>query len=108
MYVEAKTLGLLGPEILLIAVATLLYVGGAFYRQRETWSLVALISYALAGIWIVYRNFNQEAQIISGPKNTRRTRYSMYQAPRTTLLIDRTEITIHCDCDAGGACVVAR
>lgn len=67
MYVETSTLGLLGPEILLIAMATLLYVGGAFHRQRETWSLVALASYAAAGIWIVYRNFNQEAQILSGP-----------------------------------------
>ena len=67
MYVETSTLGLLGPEILLIAMATLLYVGGAFYRQRETWSLVALAAYAAAGVWIVYRNFNLEAQIISGP-----------------------------------------
>jgi NADH-quinone oxidoreductase subunit N len=67
VYVETSTLGLLGPEILLIAIATLLYVGGAFYRQRETWSLIALASYAAAGIWIVYRNFNQEAQILSGP-----------------------------------------
>ena len=39
MYVEAHTLALLGPEILLIAMATLLYVGGAVVRQREAWSL---------------------------------------------------------------------
>lgn len=66
MYVETSTLGLLGPEILLIAIATLLFVGGAFYRQRETWSLVALISYVVAAGLILYRS-SSEAQILSGP-----------------------------------------
>jgi NADH-quinone oxidoreductase subunit N len=66
VYVETSTLGLLGPEILLIAIATLLFVGGAFYRQRETWSLVALVSYVVAAGLILYRS-SSEAQILSGP-----------------------------------------
>jgi NADH:ubiquinone oxidoreductase subunit 2 (subunit N) len=67
VYVETSTLGLLGPEILLIAIATLLFVGGAFYRQRETWSLVALVSYVVAAGLILYRSYNSDAQILSGP-----------------------------------------
>ncbi len=67
MYVEARTLGLLGPEILLIAVATLLYVGGAFYRNREAWSLVALASYLGAGVLTLYYSHGSEAAILSGP-----------------------------------------
>lgn len=67
MYVEAKTLGLLGPEILLVAMATLLYVGGAFYRQRETWSIIALVSYVLAGGWLLYSSTGAEVIVTSGP-----------------------------------------
>ena len=68
MFVETSTLGLLGPEILLIAVATLLYVGGAFYRQREAWSLVALVSYLVAAGWIIYKTAaSSDVQVISGP-----------------------------------------
>jgi NADH-quinone oxidoreductase subunit N len=67
VYVEAKTLGLLGPEILLIAIATLLYVGGAFYRQRETWSVVALVGYVLAGGWLLYYGNGSDVAVVSGP-----------------------------------------
>lgn len=67
MYVEAKTLGFLGPEILLVAIATLLYVGGAFYRQRETWSVVALIGYLLAGGWLLYHGNGTDIAAVSGP-----------------------------------------
>ena len=68
MYVENATLGLLGPEILLLAVATLLYVGGAFVRQREAWSLVALVSYLFAFGWILCRIYTgAEGQVFSGP-----------------------------------------
>ncbi|WP_254513419.1 NADH-quinone oxidoreductase subunit N [Anatilimnocola floriformis] len=68
MYVETSTLGLLGPEILLLAIATLLFVGGAFVRQREAWSLVALVSYVVAFGWILCRVYTgTEAQVFSGP-----------------------------------------
>jgi NADH-quinone oxidoreductase subunit N len=53
VFVEARTIGLLGPEILLTAVATTLYVGGAFVRNREAWSLAALVAYVAAGIWLL-------------------------------------------------------
>ncbi|WP_425615860.1 NADH-quinone oxidoreductase subunit N [Anatilimnocola sp. NA78] len=66
MFVEARTLGLLGPEILLIAIATLIYVGGTFVRQRETWSLVALITYVAAGIWLLSTTSGSEV-VNSGP-----------------------------------------
>jgi NADH-quinone oxidoreductase subunit N len=70
VYVEARTLALLGPEILLIALATLIYVGGAFVRQREAWSLVALAGYFVAGGWVLARMYGAdtaEASVLSGP-----------------------------------------
>ncbi|QDU27102.1 NADH-quinone oxidoreductase subunit N [Anatilimnocola aggregata] len=66
MFVEARTLGLLGPEILLTAIATLLFVGGAFVRQREAWSLVALVSYVVAGIWL-FTTSDGSLSVTSGP-----------------------------------------
>lgn len=66
MFVEARTLGLLGPEILLTAMATLIYVGGAFVRQREGWSIAALVAYIAAGIWL-YTGTTGLATTMSGP-----------------------------------------
>jgi NADH-quinone oxidoreductase subunit N len=70
VYVDAHTLALLGPEILLIAVATVIYVGGEFVRLREAWSLVALASYVVALGWIISRTYGVGAgdeAVLSGP-----------------------------------------
>jgi NADH:ubiquinone oxidoreductase subunit 2 (chain N) len=53
--VEWKTLILLWPEVILIAAASSIFVGGAFTRSRSYWAAVAVLSYlvaaaALAGV----------------------------------------------------------
>ena len=49
MLVEWKTISLLWPEVLLIAAASAIFVGGAFTKSRAWWALMALISYVAAG-----------------------------------------------------------
>src|SRR5262245_31701759 len=46
--VEWKTLILLWPEVILIAAASSIFVGGAFTRSRSYWAAVAVLSYAVA------------------------------------------------------------
>ena len=55
MLVEWKTISLLWPEVILIAAASSIFVGGAFTRSRAYWAAAALLSYlvaaaALAGV----------------------------------------------------------
>ncbi|MCI0358678.1 MAG: NADH-quinone oxidoreductase subunit N, partial [Planctomycetaceae bacterium] len=55
MLVEWKTIVLLWPEVILIAAASSIFVGGAFTRSRAYWAAVAVLSYlvaaaALAGV----------------------------------------------------------
>jgi NADH-quinone oxidoreductase subunit N len=47
--VEWKTIALLWPEVVLIAAASAIFVGGAFTKSRAWWALMALISYIAAG-----------------------------------------------------------
>jgi hypothetical protein len=47
--VEWKTISLLRPEVVLIAAASAIFVGGAFTKSRAWWALMALISYVAAG-----------------------------------------------------------
>jgi NADH-quinone oxidoreductase subunit N len=47
--VEWQTVGLLWPEVVLIAAASAIFVGGAFTKSRQWWALMALISYIVAG-----------------------------------------------------------
>ena len=49
MLVEWNTIALLRPEVVLIAAASAIFVGGAFTRSRAWWALMALISYIAAG-----------------------------------------------------------
>jgi NADH-quinone oxidoreductase subunit N len=46
--VELETIKLLLPEEILVAIASAIFVGGAFVRGQRLWSVVALIGYALA------------------------------------------------------------
>lgn len=48
MLVEFETIKLLLPEEILVAMASIIFVGGAFVRGRKLWSAVALAGYALA------------------------------------------------------------
>ena len=48
MLVEWNTIARLWPEVILIAAASSIFVGGAFTRSRAWWAAVALLSYAAA------------------------------------------------------------
>ena len=39
----------LGPEILVVLTAVVVYVGGAFAAPRASWSWIALAGFGLAG-----------------------------------------------------------
>lgn len=49
MFVELKTVQALAPEFLLILAATLVFVGGAFQRNRGLWLGVSLLGFVVAG-----------------------------------------------------------
>lgn len=53
MFVEAKTVTLLWPEIVLIAAATTIFIFGAFRRSRAWWTIVSLVAYAAAAVALV-------------------------------------------------------
>ncbi|HEX5105983.1 MAG TPA: NADH-quinone oxidoreductase subunit N [Pirellulaceae bacterium] len=68
MLVEWNTLGLLRPEIILVAAATTIFVGGAFAKSRAWWALFALISYVAAGAALAsYGPPWAEGSTLSGP-----------------------------------------
>jgi NADH-quinone oxidoreductase subunit N len=48
--VEWKTIILLWPEVILLAAASSIFVGGAFTRSRAYWAAAALLSYLVAGV----------------------------------------------------------
>jgi NADH-quinone oxidoreductase subunit N len=50
VFVSAESIRLLAPELILMIAATAICVGGAFHRCRNTWSLVGLLSFVLAGL----------------------------------------------------------
>ena len=47
--VEWKTISLLWPEVILVAAASSIFVGGAFTRSRAYWAAAAILSYLVAG-----------------------------------------------------------
>jgi NADH-quinone oxidoreductase subunit N len=54
VFVNLETAVLLLPELLLVVAATLILVGGAFYRHRGTWHLAALASFVAAGLLLAF------------------------------------------------------
>lgn len=50
MFVETKTIALLAPELVLMLGATLIFVGGAFVRNRLAWGAVAKVLYVVAAL----------------------------------------------------------
>lgn len=50
MLVEWQTIRLLWPEVILIAAASSIFVGGAFTRSRAYWAIAAIVSYLVAAI----------------------------------------------------------
>jgi NADH-quinone oxidoreductase subunit N len=55
--VTSETVWLLTPEIWLIVAASLVYVGGAFVRNRNLWAGVSLAILAIAGALLVTTSF---------------------------------------------------
>ncbi len=47
--VEWNTIRQLWPEVVLVAAATSIFVGGAFTRSRAWWAMMALVAYLAAG-----------------------------------------------------------
>lgn len=68
MLVELETVRLLLPEEILVAVASAIFVGGAFVRGRGLWSSVALAGYilAFAALLLSGSPWNAES-VASGP-----------------------------------------
>ena len=52
---STETIRLLGPEIVLVAAAVLIYIGGAFSNARKTWSWIAAagIIEAAVVLWLI-------------------------------------------------------
>lgn len=66
MFVESKTIALLIPEIVLMLGATLLFVGGAFFRNRLAWGAVAKVLYVVAAVLLASSGLPEDSQT-SGP-----------------------------------------
>lgn len=71
MLTDLQTLSWLGPELVLVATATLLVVGGAFLQRPPMWLAVAVLGYLAAGgllcttevqLWLA-----EDAPVLSGP-----------------------------------------
>ncbi|MEX2175196.1 MAG: proton-conducting transporter membrane subunit, partial [Pirellulaceae bacterium] len=54
VFVEWKTIVLLWPEVILVAAASSIFVGGAFTRSRTYWAWAAALSYLVAGAALLY------------------------------------------------------
>ena len=69
MLVEWNTIALLWPEIVLIAAATSIFVGGAFTRSRAWWAMAAILSYLAAAValWGGQGSPWEAAHVFSGP-----------------------------------------
>ena len=55
MCVDLNTISLVWPEVILIIIAAWIYVGGTATAGRQFWSLLAVITYAMAA-WVLVRN----------------------------------------------------
>jgi NADH-quinone oxidoreductase subunit N len=55
VFVNAETVRLLLPELVLVLSATAIIVGGAFYRNRALWHLAALASFVAAGLLMAWQ-----------------------------------------------------
>ena len=53
MYVDVDTIKLLFPELVLVLLATWIYIGGTIQKARWWWSTFALASYGIAGFGVV-------------------------------------------------------
>jgi len=64
-YISSATLAHLTPEIVLVAVATLIYVVGAFVSGRAVWTWVALTGLLVAAAALVWNG--SDALTVAGP-----------------------------------------
>lgn len=57
MFANSETLIRLMPEIILVALATWIFIGGTFWANRAFWSTLAMLTYLVAAI-ALYRHGN--------------------------------------------------
>lgn len=62
MYVDLETIKLLWPELILVLLASWIYIGGTVQQSRLWWTLFSLAGYLVAG----YAVFSGEAQLWYG------------------------------------------
>ena len=71
MFVEWRTISLLWPEVILVAAASSIFVGGAFTRSRPYWVLAAALSYLVAAAVLAFAEDIgspwMTAPVLSGP-----------------------------------------
>lgn len=60
MPIDRNTLATLLPEILLVIVAVLIYVGGTLSRSRSVWSTLGVLAFAGATAWLVRYGYRPE------------------------------------------------
>ena len=78
MLPDSTTISLLFPEIILIAMATFIFVAGAFRPQPSWWPILAILTYiatlfaALLGIeWQFWESLVSRQVVASGPVSPR-------------------------------------
>jgi NADH-quinone oxidoreductase subunit N len=68
VFVEWQTIQFLGPEALLLAAASAIFVAGAFAKNRAWWSFVAIVAYGAAAVVLAGQHWPATAvSTISGP-----------------------------------------
>src|SRR5688572_30693603 len=68
-YMTAQTLMILLPELLLLVLAVIVYLGGAFLPDRTLWNLVTLLGLGVVGYALSKQGFNiaEVRSIFDGP-----------------------------------------
>lgn len=74
MYVDIETIKLLWPELILVLLASWIYIGGTIQQSRLWWTLFSLAGYAVSGFAIVSSEANlwnsgvaEDVYVGSGP-----------------------------------------
>jgi len=68
VFVEWQTIQLLGPEVLLLAAASAIFVAGAFTKSRAWWSFCSILAYVVAAAILASYHWPAAAtSMMSGP-----------------------------------------
>ena len=55
MYVDLFTIGLVWPEVILVLIATWMYLAGTITRGRVLWTILAAVTYGVAFFVLVWK-----------------------------------------------------